>query len=284
MTKYKWYDRQAPKYNPCQSLYLPLQRAYKPDSDPNLVDVTKLSTAELLKLNKDLHQEIFNAGMGRGGEKGKKELLELNKKLEGMQNGKKATEEELKTTKAQIAALEDETLSSDEKMTKRMDDLKTELTGKIDKATKTSDNYRALFETQMVNNQITEAATKNGAHSPSQVVQLLGASAEVREIENEKGKWTGKYQVVIPMEVNTSEDEDKPKLEMKDLNVVDATKSFLEREENANLLSNNLLVSPNIDSKKGTLGDILEMSPKEIQANAATILERMGKGEFVQKV
>ncbi len=279
---YKWYVKQEPKYNPCQSLYLPLQRAYLPD-DPNLVDITKITTEELLKLNKDLHQKVFNAGMGRGGEKGKKELLELNKKLETANDGSKLTKEELTATKARIAELEDETLSSDEKMTKKLDDLKSELNGKIDKATKTSDNYRALFETQMVTNQITEAATKNGAHSPSQVVQLLGNSAEVREIENDKGKGTGKYHIVIPMEVNTSEDEDKPKLEMKDLNVADATKAFLEREDNANLLSNNLLASPNIDPKKGSLGDILTMSPKEIQANAASILERMGKGELVQK-
>lgn len=184
--------------------------------------------------------------------------------LQQLQTSTRLSEDERTALAAQIEQLKNESLTTEQRLTRDLEQNKKKYTQDIEGLTVERDSWRSNYTDLLTDNQITAAAIKHEAFSTQQLLAVLKPQSKVTEILDGDGKGTGKYQVLIKFQ-DTDPKTKKPVTV--ELSPEDVVKRMRELPE----LYGNLFKSGvqrglgNMRSDSGTTGepDYSKMTPAE---------------------
>jgi hypothetical protein len=161
----------------------------------------------------------------------KVEKADLLRQYNEVLENHRLTDEQRRTYEARVNELESQVLSKDELAVKRLRQREEEWAAKFKHMDEKLSHSKKQHESFRIRTEILEAASVSRALNPSQVLGLLAPSAQVEEILDDQGKFTGQYRVMVPVAV----EQDGQAVE-KSLPVREAVKVFLEQPSNFNLV------------------------------------------------
>lgn len=186
-------------------------------------------------------QEEFDrhmAGMRRKfdtqTEKLRNEQKELAKQLKAAQSQKGLSDEERSALQGRIDQLESEYLTDKEKAERAAAAREEEFTTTVNSLTGERDQFKSLFQREVVNNQIVRAAAENKAFDPSgdQIASILTPLIQFEDILDDDDQPTGNYKAVVNFpDVDTKT---KEPITMK-YTVAEAVKRMKEMDKHSNL-------------------------------------------------
>jgi len=195
-------------------------------------------------------QKLYDEAYGKGAQTRDQKVTELQQQLkntlgqltnEGTKT--KLTTEELEKAKTRLRELEEQGMSVEEKHQRALLTLKEQHNVALGSAKKEAERWKGLHNSETIRRALSDAAIKNDAYRPEQVVTLLFDTIQIEEI-TEEGKppqfkltmpGKGKDGVAVPVSVE------------------DGVKTYL--TENPNLVRGMVVPGQGGNFQSGSLGD-----------------------------
>lgn len=120
---------------------------------------------------------------------------ELLNRLASLEKSAQLTDEERSALQQRIEELRSENLSSEEKATREIKRLQEELEKSRTALSKDVEGWQRRYFDFRIDNELMDAALKNDARTPAQLVALLKPQTTVKEAVDDQGRPTGRYEV-----------------------------------------------------------------------------------------
>ena len=175
--------------------------------------------------------KIVGERLAREKDRFKVEKADLLRQYNELLENHKLTDEQRRAYEVRVNDLESQVLSKDELAAKRIRQREEEWAAKFKHMEEKLGHFKKQHESYRIRTEILKSASASRALNPSQVLGLLAPSAQVEEVLDDQGKFTGQYRVMVAV----AAEEDGQAIE-KCLPVREAVKVFLEQPSNFNLV------------------------------------------------
>lgn len=138
---------------------------------------------------------IVKERLERERKKQEEEKSELINRLSELEKNTSMPDEERTALKQRIEELRSENLSTEEKLTREQKKLQEELDKTRSQYENELNRWRSEHTNYRITNELREAANANDARTPEQLVEILQKRTELKEVVNDDGAPTGRYEV-----------------------------------------------------------------------------------------
>ena len=150
-------------------------------------------------------QEAVTAAKTEAESQFKAQLKEYQELAETLRSKASLSAKEKETYETQLKTLKSQLMTSEELKREEIQRKETELTEKLGQLESDRDGWRTRFQTTLVERQLADAAVKNEAFNPSQIVSLLRPLTAVVEATDEKGRPTGSFTAQVDWSVKNDD-------------------------------------------------------------------------------
>lgn len=162
-------------------------------------DKKKRAEADKKRMEKTFTQEdvdrVVKERLTREQEKHREKQTELLSRLESLEKTSQLTDDERAALQQRIEELRSENLSSEEKATREIKRLQEELERTQKSLVKDVERWQKQYFDFRTDNELMDAALKNDARTPAQLVSLLKQQTAVKEVVDDQGRPTGRFEV-----------------------------------------------------------------------------------------
>jgi hypothetical protein len=210
-----------------------------------------------------LSQKQLNAALADDRRRHKEQVDKTVQQLEDLKKSKTISDKERDSLQSRITELNDSMLTKEQLADKEKRTILEKHKTELDTTSKDRDNWKGLFNKEMVTRSIQDEAIKSEAFNPNQIVQLLQVNSRLVEVLDANGSPVpGQYQTKVQMA--DTDKEGKPVV--LDLTVPEAIKRMKERvDEFGNLFKSGVSggLGQGGGGKSGTQKDPRSMTPEE---------------------
>jgi hypothetical protein len=183
--------------------------------------------------------------------------------LETLKSSARLTEEEKANLAARIEALQSESLSKEQQLTREVETYKKKVTETEKSLTQKAELWQTRYADLLVDNAISKAANTNDVFKESQMVDFLKPKAKVVQVVGDDGKPTDQFQVVIKFNDVDAKTGNPVTLELSPTDTVKRMKEL--PEDFGNLFKSG--VTPGVGKNKGS-GPVGEPDVAQMDAKA----------------
>ena len=122
---------------------------------------------------------------------------DLAAQLEAQKNQKGLSEEERTALQGRIDELEGQFLTEKEKAERKATQEREAAAQQVQQLTADRDQWRSVYQREVVSNQITRAASNNNAHDVDQIAAIVGPMVSFKEVTDEDGNSTGRLAPIV---------------------------------------------------------------------------------------
>lgn len=140
-------------------------------------------------------EKVLKERLTREQEKHREKQAELLQRLESLEKTAQLTDEERSALQQRIEELRSESLSTEEKLGREIKKLQEDLDVTRTTMAKSVDKWQRQYFDFRIDNELMDAALKNDARTPAQLVSLLKQQTAVKEVVDDQGRPTGRFEV-----------------------------------------------------------------------------------------
>jgi hypothetical protein len=174
--------------------------AAKAAADKAAADKAAADAAAAAAAGKTFTQDDLNRILAEDRRKHQTQLKEQAEKLEGVLKSSQLTEQDRKVLQENLATVQGQLRSAEAQAAKEKQELEQQFQSKLVDAEKKSQIWEGLYRESTIQRSLQDAAVKNDAFSPSQIVTLLKPMTRLVEgVDPVTNRPNGQYEVKIEM-------------------------------------------------------------------------------------